>query len=89
MPPHTCANIDASSWKMPAIFRWLQENGNVEDKEMYRTFNCGIGMVLVVSKNDVQQTLALFSEENIDACIIGEIGTQNDATPCVNIQSAP
>jgi len=49
MPVNTCANIDTNSWKRPAIFDWLESNGNVTAKEMYRTFNCGIGMVLIVN----------------------------------------
>jgi phosphoribosylformylglycinamidine cyclo-ligase len=43
------AEIDAHSWEMPAIFRWLQQQGGVADAEMHRTFNCGIGMVVIVA----------------------------------------
>ena len=41
-------HIDASSWELPPVFQWLQREGNVADAEMWRTFNCGIGFVLVV-----------------------------------------
>ncbi len=49
MPDNTRAVISASSWQRPAVFDWLQQQGNVTDSEMHRTFNCGIGMVLVVA----------------------------------------
>jgi len=51
--------IDARTWKRPAIFDWLQDGGNVADDEMYRTFNCGIGMVLAVNPKDAEATLKL------------------------------
>lgn len=53
LPEHLAASIDTSSWEMPEIFNWLQAGGNIEQREMYRTFNCGIGMVLVVAAEDV------------------------------------
>ncbi len=86
MPDNTCAKIDKSSWQMPAIFNWLQENGNVATNEMYRTFNCGIGMVIVVDKNDVDATLKLFTGENIPASVIGTIETSQTEEPHVDIQ---
>jgi phosphoribosylaminoimidazole synthetase len=46
------ARVDADAWKMPAIFRYLQDQGGIETKEMVRTFNCGIGMAIVVSRED-------------------------------------
>lgn len=48
LPDDTRAVIDTGSWQWPDIFGWLQSNGNIETHEMYRTFNCGVGMVLVV-----------------------------------------
>ena len=86
MPANTCANIDKTSWDMPAIFNWLQENGNVESMEMYRTFNCGIGMVLVVNSADAEKTLQVFASENIEARVIGEITADEEAKPHVNIK---
>jgi len=55
------------------VFDWLQENGNVTDDEMYRTFNCGVGMVLCVAEADVEQTLATLAEQGENASIIGHI----------------
>ncbi len=50
------AVLDKNSWAMPSVFTWLQQHGKVEDKEMHRVFNCGIGMVLIVAKEDVSAT---------------------------------
>ncbi len=49
LPQNVVADIDSNTWQMPKLFHWLREQGNVEAQEMYRTFNCGIGMVVVVS----------------------------------------
>ena len=46
------ARLDAAAWPMPPLFRWLREAGNVADQEMYRVFNCGIGMVVIVAADD-------------------------------------
>ncbi|MFT6332128.1 MAG: phosphoribosylformylglycinamidine cyclo-ligase [Lentimonas sp.] len=64
--------IDYSTWKLPELFDFLQKAGNVEDAEMRRTFNCGIGMILVVHEDDIEEVriiLAEFDEESF------EIGT--------------
>jgi len=73
MPTGTRAVIDSGSWQRPAVFDWLQEQGNVADDEMYRTFNCGVGMVLCVNEADVEQTLAVLTEEGESASVIGRI----------------
>lgn len=52
LPENTVAQIRADAWKMPKLFQWLQQAGNVAAQEMYRTFNCGIGMVLIVDQAD-------------------------------------
>ncbi len=73
MPEGTQAVIDSQSWQRPAVFDWLQKNGNVEASEMYRTFNCGVGMVLCVAETDVKQTLATLTEQGEIATVIGSI----------------
>lgn len=85
MPENTQAKIDANSWTTPAIFDWLQSNGNITDEEMYRTFNCGIGMVAVVDSSDVDTTVNLLSEQGIKTSIIGTIETSQEQTPHVSI----
>ncbi len=53
LPPNTQALIDLSTWQRPAIFKWLQTTGNIAEMELLRTFNCGVGMVLVVPEHTI------------------------------------
>ncbi len=55
LPPQTQAQISLSSWQRPDIFQWLQQQGQVAEAEMLRVFNCGIGMILVIAKEDLSQ----------------------------------
>ena len=75
LPENTQARIDCSSWQWPAVFQWLQQTGNVDSEEMYRTFNCGLGMVLVVNEEDVSLCLDKLGDH---ARIVGEIGKRDD-----------
>ncbi|MEZ5504152.1 MAG: phosphoribosylformylglycinamidine cyclo-ligase [Halioglobus sp.] len=73
--PRDCnALIDTGSWQWPAIFQWLQSQGNVSTNEMYRTFNCGVGMVLCVAPADVDTSLSLLAAAGHEAWRIGHIG---------------
>ncbi|MFM8185468.1 MAG: phosphoribosylformylglycinamidine cyclo-ligase [Alphaproteobacteria bacterium] len=67
------AKIDYKSWNRPEIFNFLQNLGKVDDAEMHRTFNCGIGMVAVVDKNDADSIIKTFNDTNEVAQIIGEL----------------
>lgn len=86
LPEGVKAVIDADSWQRPAVFDWLQENGNVTDKEMYRTFNNGIGMVIVIAENDVSEALAVLNSAGEQASLIGQIETANATDELVEIQ---
>ena len=86
LPEHTCAVIDAKSWQRPAVFDWLQQHGKVEDLEMYRTFNNGIGMVVCVAEQDAETTLKLLKEFGEDAFRIGYIATSEQPAPHVVIE---
>jgi phosphoribosylformylglycinamidine cyclo-ligase len=83
MPDYTMARIDASSWQRPAVFNWLQEQGGISDDEMLRTFNCGIGMVIVIPEADIEPTRAMMNQHGIDSWEIGQIETCDCQTPCV------
>ncbi len=85
MPNHTQAVIDAKAWQMPEIFNWLQQNGNVEATEMYRTFNCGVGMVLCVAAEDVDQTLESLRHSGEAAFLLGSIEKSSEERPSVVI----
>jgi len=65
--------IDYKSWNRPEIFDYLQKLGNVADEEMHRTFNCGIGMVLVVAKGDENEVKAILEKAGEEVFIIGEL----------------
>jgi phosphoribosylaminoimidazole synthetase len=66
-------NIDYSSWERPEIFNFLQKLGNVTDEEMQRTFNCGIGMVLILEKSDSAEILEILKSQGEEAFVIGEL----------------
>lgn len=63
LPRGLCAQIDCASWRVPAVFRWLQAAGGVDPLEMCRTFNVGIGMVLVVDATAVEGVLGVLTGE--------------------------
>ncbi|CAE6913028.1 phosphoribosylformylglycinamidine cyclo-ligase [Vibrio sp. B1FLJ16] len=73
LPEGTKAVIDGKSWEWPIIFQWLQEKGNVETHEMYRTFNCGVGLIVALPKDQADAAVALLKEEGENAWVIGEI----------------
>jgi phosphoribosylformylglycinamidine cyclo-ligase len=73
LPEGAKAVINESSWQWPAVFNWLQTNGNIETHEMYRTFNCGVGMILVVDAADVDKSLEILKAAGENAWHIGEI----------------
>ena len=73
LPNNLAARLDASSWIMPDIFKWLQTEGNIDSKEMYRVLNCGIGMVVVTSKNSSQAVIDCLKDSGENAWLVGEI----------------
>jgi phosphoribosylformylglycinamidine cyclo-ligase len=73
LPPRTKAKINLNSWKIPPIFKKIQKKANISSNEMYRTFNMGIGMVLVVSKNIAENILRRLEDLGEEAYLIGEI----------------
>ncbi len=73
LPKDVTAQITLENWQTPPIFDWLQEQGNIEQAEMLRTFNYGIGFTLVVSENDVEQSLDTLRANGESACVIGSI----------------
>lgn len=73
MPENTQALIDGKSWSPSPIFHWLQQQGNVQPSEMYRTFNCGIGMIIAVAAEDAQKAQKILQEAGERTFIVGEI----------------
>lgn len=75
LPNNTQAIIDESSWQWPAIFNWLQLAGNVSRHEMYRTFNCGVGLIIALPKAFADQAINLLNQHGEKAWLLGEIKT--------------
>jgi phosphoribosylformylglycinamidine cyclo-ligase len=87
MPANTIAQIDQNSWTWPAVFSWLRDQGNIDTHEMYRTFNCGIGMCVIVKQDDVDTALDSLNANEETACIIGEVVASDQPQPEVRFTS--
>jgi len=73
LPDGLGVQLDGHSWRMPDVFDWLQTEGNIEAREMHRTFNCGIGMIVIVDTKDVDRSLSLLAEAGETAQVIGSV----------------
>lgn len=73
LPANTKAVINGKSWQWPAIFDWLQQQGNISRHEMYRTFNCGVGMIVVVPAAQLDNALSQLQQAGETAWHLGEI----------------
>lgn len=85
IPDNLAVKIDATSWKLPPIFDWLREKGNVDPHEMYKTFNCGVGLVLCIGNKDLNKTLSYLKDSGEDAWVIGQITTADKSEARVKI----
>ncbi len=77
LPNNVVADIDSKTWQMPKLFHWLREGGNVEAQEMFRTFNCGIGMVVVVAAADADAAINQLNAAGEKVTRIGIIRARN------------
>lgn len=75
LPENTQAVINRDSWQFPEVFQWLQDNGNVDINEMYRTFNCGVGMVLIASADEADAIISALMQNDETAWALGTIET--------------
>jgi phosphoribosylformylglycinamidine cyclo-ligase len=73
LPDDCKAVIDTKSWAFPPVFQWLQRGGNVDIREMYRTFNCGVGMVIAVPASEKDNALGILRAVGENAFVIGSI----------------
>ncbi|PWN19496.1 putative bifunctional purine ade1 [Microstroma glucosiphilum] len=76
LPQHLGVSIDLSKWELPPVFQWLQKNGRVATKEMCRTFNCGVGMVLIVEADRVEEVKRGLSERGEDPIVMGRVESE-------------
>jgi phosphoribosylformylglycinamidine cyclo-ligase len=73
LPENTQAVLHRDAWQLPQLFQWLQKNGGVEDAEMHRVFNCGIGMVVILSASDAKAAKAQLESTGETVYELGEI----------------
>ena len=85
LPNNATATIDTNAWKRPIVFDWLQQQGNIESQEMYRTLNCGVGMVICVPAEAETEALKLLSESGEQAFVLGTIEESKAGQPQVQI----
>ena len=78
LPKQAKAVVNTNAWSMPKVFQWLQQEGNVDRLEMYRTFNCGIGMVLVVSKENAERAKDMLEMMGETVYTVGHIETREE-----------
>jgi phosphoribosylformylglycinamidine cyclo-ligase len=87
LPESAKAIVDDSSWEWPLVFNWLQHNGNVTTKEMYRTFNCGVGLIIAMPNEQAERAVALLREHGEDAWVIGQVAARSGDEAQVEIHS--
>lgn len=81
LPPSLGVQLDAVTWKIPPVFGWLAAKGNVTDQEMLRTFNCGIGMILILPRGEIGW------EQIPDAKLIGNVTLRDGDAPQVQVRN--
>ncbi len=85
LPPATRACLNPGAWKQPPVFTWLQDQGRITDEEMRRTFNCGIGLVIVLAEEHHDQALEILRQAGEEVCCIGRI-QEHDGGPRIIYQ---
>ena len=85
VPPGLAVTVDATTWQWPEIFGWLREQGPVSDDEMWRTFNCGVGMAAVIGPDAVEPALDLLRSRGVEAWVMGEVVAEEGTAPKVAI----
>jgi phosphoribosylformylglycinamidine cyclo-ligase len=73
LPEGLGARIDLSVWALPPVFRWLAETSGMEEAELLKTFNCGIGMIAVVAADRAEALTAALEAEGERVCVLGAV----------------
>ncbi|MDE0840683.1 MAG: phosphoribosylformylglycinamidine cyclo-ligase [Porticoccaceae bacterium] len=89
LPVESKAVIDCGAWQRPEVFNWLQQTGNIDEHEMHRTLNCGIGMVICVPANDTQRALERLRASGEEALLLGTVAPREDANEQVELRGLP
>jgi phosphoribosylformylglycinamidine cyclo-ligase len=85
LPARLAARIERAAWRLPPLFQWLKEEGDIDDAELYRVFNCGIGMAVVVAPADAPRALKTLKAAGETAWRIGRIVRRTRNEPQVEI----
>jgi phosphoribosylformylglycinamidine cyclo-ligase len=85
-PDHLSARIERGSWPRPAIFDWLQRAGNVDEDEMHRVFNCGLGMILVVARDDAPTAIERLRAAGESTYLVGSVQERAPAAPGTTVE---
>lgn len=85
LPLATMAYVQKGSWQIPALFHWLQQHGNVTDAEMFRVFNCGVGMALIVAAEHADEAMAILHTHGETVWRIGHIQPRAADAPAISI----
>lgn len=83
LPDHLQAQLDMNNWEVPEVFKWFGKLGNIPYKDILKTFNLGIGMILVVQPNNVQQVMEILTKEGETPVKIGQLHAKNGEEGCV------
>lgn len=82
LPDNVCVEIDTAAWKLPGVFEWLQAQGNIDTREMARTFNCGIGMVVVVASEHAESATQILQDNGETVFNIGSVQEHSGSAIC-------
>ena len=77
LPKNLAAKLNSNSWETPEIFNWIQDQGKIDTNEMYRVLNCGVGMIVIVPKESLDDSIKLLNSNGEDSWLIGEIVSSN------------
>ncbi len=84
LPETLCAEIDLSNWALPPLFKWLQATAHIDDAEMLKTFNCGIGMAVIVAADQADSVTALLQQAGEQVISLGTLRDRSDAANAVH-----
>ncbi|PWW74357.1 phosphoribosylamine--glycine ligase [Tuber magnatum] len=89
LPDHLAAEVDVSTWSLSPLFKWLKQAGNVASSELGRTWNTGLGFVIVVSATEQERVLEMLKAEGENSCVVGKLVARGSSEGCVlkNLQS--
>mmetsp|Transcript_56347 Transcript_56347/g.159937 ORF Transcript_56347/g.159937 Transcript_56347/m.159937 type:complete len:1764 (-) Transcript_56347:90-5381(-) len=88
LPPHLAAHLRSDAWELPAVFRWLAAVGKIRSKELASTFNCGLGMVLVVAAENAERVMDLLHQEREEPVLVGELVARSPGSHVMEVEGA-